>query len=138
MKLKSLLLLSALISSAFAAHAAPAPAPATQSISQAFAYPLANVPGKKMTALVVDYAPGGTTAAHRHGEAFVVAYVLEGEITSQVDDGKVKTYHAGESWTEQPGAHHRISKNASKTKPAKLLAIFITDDNQKNLVQMDK
>lgn len=136
MKLKSLLLLSVMLSSAFVANAAPAPA--TQSISQAFAYPLANVPGKKMTALVVDYAPGGTTAAHRHGEAFVVAYVLEGEITSQVDDGKVTTYHAGESWTEQPGAHHRISENASKTKPAKLLAIFITDDNQKNLVQMDK
>lgn len=137
MKLKSLLILPVLMSSVFAFAATAAPAPA-QSINQAFAYPLANVPGKKMTALVVDYAPGGSTAAHRHGDAFVVAYVLEGEITSQVNDGKVETYHVGESWTEQPGAHHRISENASKTKPAKLLAIFITDDKQKSLVDMDK
>jgi quercetin dioxygenase-like cupin family protein len=44
-----------------------------------------------------------------------------------VDDGPVKVYHAGESFTEKPGAHHRISENASETEPAKMLAIFVLD-----------
>ncbi|HEY3596438.1 MAG TPA: cupin domain-containing protein [Paraburkholderia sp.] len=109
-----------------------------EAIKPAFQTPIANVPGKTMTALVVDYKPGGKSLPHRHGEAFVVGYVLQGEIRSKVNDGEERVYHAGESWTEAPGAHHVVSENASKTKPAKLLAIFVADDNDKNLVTWDK
>ncbi|MEM5433939.1 cupin domain-containing protein [Paraburkholderia diazotrophica] len=107
-------------------------------ISPAFQTAIANLPGKTMTAIVVDYKPGGVSRSHRHGRAFVVGYVLQGEIRSKVDDGEERVYHAGESWTEAPGAHHLVSENASKTKPAKLLAIFVADDNDKNLVIWDK
>ncbi|GAB7524696.1 cupin domain-containing protein [Paraburkholderia sp. 2C] len=109
-----------------------------ETIKPAFQTPIANVPGKTMTALVVDYKPGGKSLPHRHGEAFVVAYVLQGEIRSAVNGGEPRVYHAGESWTEAPGDHHTDSENASSTKPAKLLAIFVAAADDKNLVIWDK
>lgn len=109
-----------------------------ETISPAFQAAIANVPGKTMTAVIVDYKPGGKSPAHRHGSAFVVGYVLQGAIRSQVDGGEARVFHAGESWTEAPGAHHMISENASSTEPAKLLAIFVADDNDKDLVMWDK
>jgi quercetin dioxygenase-like cupin family protein len=111
---------------------------ALEIIAPAFKTPIANVPGKTMTALVVDYKPGGKSRPHRHGDAFVVAYVLQGEIRSAVNGGEPRVYHAGESWTEAPGDHHTDSENASSTKPAKLLAIFVAADDDKDLVVWDK
>ncbi|ASL45468.1 hypothetical protein bAD24_I18510 [Burkholderia sp. AD24] len=126
-------------------YAAEASAPAASSatapretIAPAFVEPIANVPGKTMTALIVDYAPGGKTPAHRHGQAFVVGYVLSGAIRSQVNGGETHVYHAGEHWTEKPGAHHTVSENASDTEPARLLAIFVADSKDKALVTVDK
>ncbi|CAG4902265.1 cupin domain-containing protein [Paraburkholderia gardini] len=123
----------AAVPAAFAADEAP-----HETITPAFAYALPNVPGKTITALVVDYAPGGKSVPHRHGQAFVVGYVLAGAIRSQVNNGESRVYHAGETWTEAPGVHHTISENASDTEPAKLLAIFIADTKEKNLVNFDK
>jgi len=100
--------------------------------------PIPNLPGKRLVSLIVDYAPGGSTAAHRHpGSAFIYAYVLSGEIRSQVDDEPARVYRAGEAWFENPGAHHRVSANASKTKPARLLAVFIVDAAEEQLVSPD-
>ncbi|WP_144403743.1 cupin domain-containing protein, partial [Caballeronia zhejiangensis] len=50
-----------------------------------------------------------------------------------VDDGQKRVYHAGESFFEEPGAVHRISRNASTTNPAKLLAVFIADSKDQAL-----
>lgn len=87
-----------------------------------------NIPGKSFKTVVVNYAPGQTSAPHAHAKsAFVVAYVLEGEISSAVNGAAPRTYKAGEYWTEDPGDHHTTSGNASKTNPAKLLAMFILD-----------
>jgi quercetin dioxygenase-like cupin family protein len=88
---------------------------------------LSNVPGKSLTAVKVEYAPGGRSASHRHSGA-VLAYVLSGAIRSQLDDGPAKVYRAGESWFEPPGTHHRVSENASATQPARLLAVIVDDD----------
>jgi quercetin dioxygenase-like cupin family protein len=60
--------------------------------------------------------------------------VLEGAIRSQVNDGPVTTYKAGQSWSELPGDRHSVSANASKTKPAKLLAVFVLDTTETELV----
>jgi mannose-6-phosphate isomerase-like protein (cupin superfamily) len=80
----------------------------------------------------------GKTPPHRHARsAFVTAYVLSGEIRSQVDDGKVQVFKAGESFSEPPGALHRISENASTTEPAKLLAIFVVDSNDTELTTIE-
>jgi Uncharacterized conserved protein, contains double-stranded beta-helix domain len=113
-------------------------AAARETITPAFTEAIANVPGKTMTALVVDYAPGGKSPSHRHGQAFVVGYVLSGAIRSRVNDGEEHVFHAGEYWTEKPGAHHTVSENASDTEPAKLLAIFVANTKDKNLVTFDK
>jgi quercetin dioxygenase-like cupin family protein len=116
---------------AYAVHTGLADAPAGKggSITQAFAYELPHLPGQTMTGVLVDYAPGGSSPPHHHtSEGAVVAYVLEGAIRSQVNDGPEQVYQAGESWLEPPGAAHAVSANASPTEPARLLAIFVAAD----------
>jgi quercetin dioxygenase-like cupin family protein len=107
-------------------------------ISPAFAETIANVPGTMITAIVVDYPPGGKSLSHRHGNAFVVGYVLQGAIRSKINERPEKIFRAGERWTEAPGVHHIVSQNVSKTEPAKLLAIFVADTKDKNPVIWDK
>ena len=108
--------------------------PARAKVTQVFDHALPNVPGKSMRAVLVEYAPGGSSPAHTHPpSAFIYATVLEGEIRSQVNDGPVKTYKAGESFSEMPGDRHGVSANGSKAKPAKLLAVFVVDTDQKEL-----
>jgi quercetin dioxygenase-like cupin family protein len=78
--------------------------------------------------VLVEYGPGGYSPGHTHAKsAFIYATVLEGAIRSQINDGPVTTYEAGQSWSELPGDRHRVSANASETKPAKLLAVFVVD-----------
>jgi quercetin dioxygenase-like cupin family protein len=69
--------------------------------------------------------------------AFIYATVLSGAIRSQVNDGPATVYRAGESFSEIPGDHHAVSENASKTEPAKLLAVFVVDSDEKNLTTND-
>jgi quercetin dioxygenase-like cupin family protein len=104
------------------------PAMATgDQVQVVFSQKLPNVPGKTLTAVAVDYAPGGKSGPHHHA-GVVFAYVVSGEIRSQVDQAPARVYHAGESFFEGPGAHHVVSENASASKPAKLLAVFVADD----------
>jgi quercetin dioxygenase-like cupin family protein len=60
--------------------------------------------------------------------------VLEGAIRSQVNDGPAKVYKAGQNFSELPGDRHAVSANASETEPAKLLAVFVLDTSEKELV----
>jgi quercetin dioxygenase-like cupin family protein len=112
--------------------------PVRETIMPAFAEALPNVPGKTITAIIVEYPPGARSIPHRHGQAFVVGYVLQGQIRSQVNHGASRVYNAGEHWTEAPGVHHTVSENVSASAPAKLLAIFVADTKDKNLVIWDK
>ncbi len=99
-----------------------------------FQHAIPNIPGKSLVALVVDYTPGGASPAHIHAKsAFIFGYVLSGEIESQVNDGPRRVYRAGESFYEPPGSHHPVSRNASKSKPARLLAVFVVDTDEKDL-----
>ena len=107
------------------------------SVKAVFAGKLPNVPGKSVSAVVVNYAPGGKSPKHHHAGS-VLAYVLSGEIRSENSaTGPVKVYKAGETFFEPPGSEHDVSENASTTEPANLLAIFIADDNAQ-LTTMDK
>ena len=100
---------------------------------------LPNVPGKSMKGVLVEYRPGGSNPAHTHPEsAFIYATVLEGAIRSKVNDGPETVYRAGESWAEIPGDHHLVSANDSDTEPARLLAVFVVDTDEKNLVMNDE
>lgn len=100
-------------------------------ITVVYEHELPNVPGKSMKAVLVEYGPGGSSSAHIHpNSAFIYATILEGAINSQVNDGPVVTYHPGESFSEYPGDRHGVSENASKTEPAKLLAVFVLDSDE--------
>jgi len=108
-------------------------------VSVVFEHELPNVPGKSMRAVLVEYAPGAGSPSHRHPtSAFIYARVLEGAIRSKVNDEPERTYQTGESWVEKPGDHHPVSKNASATEPAKLLAIFVVDTSDRQIVIPDK
>ena len=101
-----------------------------QTVTKNFDAAIPNIPGKSLIAVEVDYAPGAASVPHTHAKsAFIYAYVISGAIESKVNDGETRTYRAGESWSEPPGAVHSISRNASKTEPAKLLAVFVLDIN---------
>jgi quercetin dioxygenase-like cupin family protein len=92
---------------------------------------LPNVPGKSLTAVVVNYAPGGKSLSHHHAGS-VFAYVLSGAIRSENSaTGPARVYKAGESLFEPPGSEHLVSENASATEPASLLAVFVADDGAK-------
>ncbi len=111
---------------------------ATQSknvkVTLVYQHDLPNVPGKSIKGVLVEYGPGGYSPAHRHPKsAFIYATVLEGAIRSQVNDGPVTTYKAGQSFSELPGEVHQVSANASETQPAKLLAVFVVDTNEAEL-----
>ena len=88
---------------------------------------LADVPGKTGMLVLVSYAAGQASKAHLHPGS-VFAYVVEGEVVSQLDGQPAITYRAGQSWYEPPRVPHLVSRNASDTAPAKLLAWLIVDD----------
>lgn len=106
-----------------------------KNVTLVYDHPLPNVPGKSMRGVLVVYEPGGSSPAHLHPKsAFIYATVLEGAIRSRVNDGPVTTYRAGESWSEFPGDRHSVSENASATEPARLLAVFVVDTSETELV----
>jgi quercetin dioxygenase-like cupin family protein len=90
-------------------------------------YPLPNVPGKRVTIVLVFYGPGGFTRPHRHAGS-VTAYITKGEIRSQLGGGPVEVFKVGQSFFEPAGATHMISANASNTEPAELVAVFVADE----------
>jgi quercetin dioxygenase-like cupin family protein len=103
-------------------------------VTLVYDHPLPNVPGKSLRGVLVEYEPGGTSSGHTHpNSAFIWATVLDGAIRSQVNGGPVTTYSAGESFSEYPGDRHGVSENASKTKPARLLAVFVVDTAETEL-----
>jgi len=77
----------------------------------------------EVTVSVVDYAPGRVGKVHHHA-GFVLAYVLEGMIVTKISGQEEKTYQPGEMFYEPPGSTHEVSRNASESQPAKLLALI--------------
>jgi quercetin dioxygenase-like cupin family protein len=132
--------IKAVIIAAGLAVATPAAAQSRgEVITPNFERAIPNIPGKSLVAVVVDYAPGGASHPHTHAKsAFIYAYVVSGAVESQVNDGPKRVYDAGQSFYELPGAHHAVSRNASATEPAKLLAVFVVDTDDKALTTPDK
>ena len=104
-------------------------------VTVVFDHALPNVPGKSIKGVLVEYGPGVATPGHIHPKsAFIYATVLEGAIRTSVNDGPVVTYRAGQNFSEMPGDRHTLDENASKTEPAKLLAVFVVDTDEKELL----
>jgi quercetin dioxygenase-like cupin family protein len=98
-----------------------------------------NAPGMTLTTVIAEYKPGTLTPPHRHGHAFAMVYILDGTIVSKVNDGPETVLHAGDHFTEEPNAHHVVFRNPSKTRPAKVLAVFLapTAEAQNDLAILD-
>ena len=96
---------------------------------------LADMAGKEGTVITVDYAPGAASDQHFHPGS-VFAYVLEGAVVSQLGGQAPVTYTKGQSWYESPKIPHVVSKNASKTEPAKLLVFLLSQENEPLVVPM--
>ncbi|HVA81331.1 MAG TPA: cupin domain-containing protein [Candidatus Binataceae bacterium] len=94
------------------------------SVTKIFDYPITELPGRNGIVVRVDFAPGAAAAPHHHPGS-VFAYVLSGTIESQVAPGPLAKYATGEMWYEEPRAFHKVSRNASKTAPASILAFMI-------------
>jgi quercetin dioxygenase-like cupin family protein len=110
-----------------------------ETVTPSFDHALPNIPGKSLKAVTVDYAPGAASPAHVHaGSAFIFAYVVSGAIETQVEGEARRVVKAGDSFYEVPGAHHIVSRNASATEPARLLAVFIVDTDDRALTTPDK
>jgi quercetin dioxygenase-like cupin family protein len=125
----SFALFAELLASGRHVDAQPQSGPATQPASTlppVFKHDLPNVTMDdwEVTVSYVDYAPGRVGAPHRH-PGFVLAYVLEGAVVAKISgQGDEQTYTTGQMFYEQPGATHEVSKNASQTQPARLLAMI--------------
>ena len=87
---------------------------------------LTNLPGKEGLMIIVDYPPGSTDPIHRHN-AHGFIYLLEGSIVMQVRGGKEVTVTPGQTFYEGPDDVHVVGRNASKTKPAKFVVVFVKD-----------
>lgn len=113
-----------IVGSAPIANSEPALA-GSETLSPLLQQALPNIAGKTFAAAIVTFPPGAHAAPHRHGDAFVYAYVLEGAVSSQLEGEPGHVYRQGENWSEQPGVHHVTTENISSTDPAKLLVVFI-------------
>jgi quercetin dioxygenase-like cupin family protein len=104
-------------------------------VTLVYDHALPNVPGKSMKGVLVEYGPGVASTAHTHPKsASIYATVLEGVIRTSVNNGPVVTYRAGQNFSEMPGDRHTLDENASKTEPANLLAVFVVDTDEKELL----
>src|SRR5262249_17223954 len=81
-------------------------------------------PEREISLVEVSYPPGAGSPPHVHANG-VMAFVVSGAVVSKVGDGPEQTFHAGDAWWEPEGAIHRVSRNASSTESATLLAIYI-------------
>ena len=94
---------------------------------------LANVPGKEVTMLTVEYAPGGADPVHRHNASAFV-YVLEGSIVMQMKGEKEVTLRPGETFYEPPDGVHLVGRNASDKVPAKFVVFLVKEKGTPALV----
>jgi quercetin dioxygenase-like cupin family protein len=101
-------------------QAAPGPSTRREVIRQE----LPGEPPRDIILVEVTYPSETGSPAHLHANG-VMAFVVSGAVASKVGDGPEQTFHAGDAWWEPPGAIHRVSRNASPTEPATLLAIYI-------------
>src|SRR5215467_6034392 len=66
---------------------------------------LPDVAGRELDMITVQYPPGGASAPHRH-DAYVLVYVLEGEVQMGIRGRNPVTLRAGQTFLERPEDVH--------------------------------
>ena len=91
----------------------------------------------KATTVEVTLGPGEASAPHRHpGPVF--GYVLEGEYEWAIDDNKVRTLKAGDTFYEPTRCLHRVSRNPSKKGKTRILAVVLHPADVQDIVIPEK
>jgi quercetin dioxygenase-like cupin family protein len=90
---------------------------------------LIGAPGKEVLMITVKYLAGAASLPHRH-DAQVFVYVLEGEVTMQLQGQAPVTLRPGQSFYEGPNDIHEVSANASQTAPARILVFMVKDKGE--------
>lgn len=98
---------------------------------------LADISGKEMLMITVDYPPGGADPLHRH-DAHAFVYVLEGTVVMQVKGGKEVTLTPGQTFYEGPDDIHTVGRNASTTQPAKFIVVLLKNKGAEALIPVDQ
>ena len=110
-----------------AMHAYPAPQEPLKRIAlMTQELPVLDGANLEVTVQRLEYAPGGTSGAHRHNGCTFV-YVLEGAVVAKIDDGPEKVYKPGEMFYEPPLHLHSVSRNASQRELAKFLVFRVIE-----------
>ncbi|NNU41985.1 cupin domain-containing protein [Ramlibacter sp. B156] len=117
------LLLVPVLTAVVAPPAKAAPGPVLKTL---LSRELPEHPGKELLSITVEYPPGGSDPVHRH-DAHAFVYVLEGSVVMGLRGGREVTLAKGQTFYEAPGDVHTVSRNASSTKPAKFLVVFLKD-----------
>ena len=97
---------------------------------------LPELPGREVSMIIVEHAPGGSSPIHRH-HAHAIVYVLEGSVVMQVKGGPQVTLTPGQTFYEGPDDVHVVDRNASSTQPAKFLVFLIKDKGAPALVPVE-
>jgi len=116
--MKIMLILLCLITGALAPQKSKAPSPMLKDVT--------GCPGKEVTMIIVEYAPGESDVIHRHN-ADVFVYMLEGRVEMQVKGKELLTLGPGQTFYEGPEDIHLVSRNASGAESAKFLVFFVKD-----------
>lgn len=105
-----------------------APASPSPQVTELLTKALADMPGKEVTMIEVEYPPGGADPVHRH-DAHGFVYVLKGSIVMQVRGGQPVTLTAGQTFYEGPDDVHTVGRNASGSQPAKFVVFLLKNRN---------
>jgi len=89
---------------------------------------------KEVQMEIVTFPPGSISSPHKH-PCPTFGYLLQGELES-VFDGIRHVYKAGDSFYEKPNGLHSLTRNNSKSEPAKLLVFFINDPSRPNSIHL--
>jgi quercetin dioxygenase-like cupin family protein len=126
---------TAMIASAEEKHDASPAAPASHA-TVLLRKPIGAIDAAEANLVRVDYPPGAASKPHRHPGP-VLGYVLSGAIEFQVEGEPKRTLHAGNTFFEPAGKSHLISRNASTTEPASLIAYLLGPEDKPITTPLD-
>jgi quercetin dioxygenase-like cupin family protein len=86
----------------------------------------------RVTVVEVAYEPGQASQPHRHAGP-IFGYVLEGEYELGLEEQPARTLKAGETFYEQGGILHRVSRNPGTKARTRVLAVMVHPRDAKPL-----
>jgi quercetin dioxygenase-like cupin family protein len=109
---------------------------AATSAGELLRHAIDGVPGREFVVVRVRLAPEERRTPHHH-TAPLIGYVLSGAIRSRLGGGSDRVFRTGETFYEPAGIRHE-SENASNTRPAVFLAVFVAPSRTMLTISEDR